>query len=76
MEEASTHFRDEDKSCEAKKKKRGGGAFYMYYDQSNYPKVIFTRKLVAIKEHFSNFWVFRGFHASLSCFLQRYAHAL
>jgi hypothetical protein len=31
----------------------------VYYGQSNYPKVIFTKKLAAIKEHFRNFGCFQ-----------------
>lgn len=31
----------------------------VYYGQSNYPKVIFTKKLAAIKEHFTNFCCFQ-----------------
>ena len=34
-------------------------SFCVYYGQSNYPKVIFTKNLGAIKEHFSNFCCFQ-----------------
>ena len=35
-------------------------SFCVYYGQSNYPKVIFTKNVRAIKEHFTNFCCFQN----------------